>query len=485
MSFDQKEIFSLMYKLARLIVPDTRVENDSEGPVHIPLDRMYGPMTMRSLMKFPIGGVEERMPRPIIKAMGMVKKAAAEANKMNGMEERLCEAISKACDDVISGKLYDEEHFPLVIWQAGSGEHTNMNVNEVVCNRAIEIIGGQMGTREPVDPNEHVNLSQSPNDTFSTAVRIAVAMELQEKMYPALRTFVDLLGKKSSAWAVIVKIGRTHLMDAVPLTLGQEFSGYCQQLTNGRARLDSALDRLYELPMGGHEVGTGLNTKQGFDETCIKRIAQISCLPFVKSPNFFESLSTCDALVELHGELNTIATSLMKIVNDIRLLASGPRSGLGELILPENETVNPLVPGTVIPSQCDAISMICAQVMGNHVAVSMGACSGHFQLNAFMPMIAANVLRSITLLGDGMRSFCTNCLEGIEPHNANIEKFTKISLMLVTALSPHIGYERSAAIARAAHRNGTTLKQEAMNAGIDIDDFKKWVQINDMLQPSD
>ncbi|XP_020800117.1 fumarate hydratase, mitochondrial-like [Drosophila serrata] len=485
MSFDQKEIFSLMYKLARLIVPDTRVEFDSMGPVHIPLDRMYGPMTMRSLMKFPIGGVEERMPRSIIKAMGVVKKAAAEANKGCGMEERLCEAISKACDDVISGKLYDEEHFPLVIWQSGSGEHTNMNVNEVVCNRAIEILGGQMGTKEPVDPNEHVNFSQSPNDAFSTAVRIAVAMELQENLYPALRTFIDLLCKKMHDWESIVKIGRTHMMDAVPLTLGQEFSGYYQQLTNGRDRLDSALSRLYELPIGGNDVGTGLNTKEGFEETCIKRIAEISSLPFVKSPNVFESMSTCDALVELHGQLNTIAASLLKIANDIRLLASGPRSGLGELHLPQSEPAIPLSPGIVIPSQCEALTMICAQVMGNHVAVSVGASSGQFQVNAFMPMIGANVLRSVTILGDGMRSFCANCLEGIEPNTCRIDKFTKTSLMLVTALSPHIGYERSAAIAMAAHRNGTTLKQEALNAGIESEEFIKWVQINNMLHPSD
>ncbi|XP_052850783.1 probable fumarate hydratase, mitochondrial [Drosophila gunungcola] len=484
MSFDQKEIFSLMYKLARLIVPDTRVEYDSMGAMHIPLDRMYGPQTLRSLIKFPIGGVEERMPRPLIKAMGIVKKAAAETNKINCLEEKLCDAISKACDDVISGKLYEEEHFPLVIWQDGCGEHTNMNVNEVICNRAIEILGGQVGTKEPVDPDEHVNLSQCSHDTFNTAARIAVAMQLQEKMYPSLRTFIDLLAKKSSDWRDVVKIGRTHLMDAVPLSLGQEFSGYQQQLVNGRTRLDSALCRLYQLPMGGSMVGTKVNTTQRFSEQCIKRIADLTFLPFVESPNFFESMSACDALVELHGELNTIAASVMKIVNDVRFLASGPRNGFGELSLPEIEPGCAIMPGVVKPSQCEALTMICAQVMGNQVAVSMGASSGHFQLNTFVPMIASNVLRSITLLGDGMKSFCSHCLEGLEPNKSRIETIMKHSLMLVTALSPHIGYERSAAIAMAAHQNGTTLEQEALNAGIEREDYKEWVQPSKMLGPA-
>lgn len=417
--------------------------------------------------------------------MGVVKKAAAEANKINGLEECLSEAISKACDDVISGKLYDDEHFPLVIWQAGSGEHTNMNINEVVCNRAIEILGGQMGTKEPVDPHEHVNLSQSPHDVFSSAVNIAVAMELQERLYPALRNFIDMLARKSNDWVDIIKIGRTHLMDAVPLTLGQQFSGYQQQLLNGRSRLDSALCRLYELPIGGRDVGTGLDTQKGFGELCVQRIAEITFLPFVKSPNYFESLSTCDALVELHGELNTIAGSLMKIANDIRFLGSGPRCGLGELSLPENEPGSSIMPGKVNPTQCEMLTMICAQVQGNHVAVTVGGCNGHFQLNAFAPMIAANVLQSITLLGDGMKSFCTFCLDGIVPNKENIDSIMKNSLMLATALSPHIGYEKTAAIARAAHKNGTTLKQEVLAAGIELDDFKEWVQIRKMLAPED
>lgn len=472
-----------MYKLARLIVPDTRVEYDAQGAIHVPLDRMYGPLTMRSLTKFPIGGTEERMPRSVIRAMGMVKKAAAESNKVNGMEERLCDAISEACDEVISGKLYDEEHFPLVIWQSGSGDHTNCNVNEVIANRAIKILGGLMGTKEPVDPIEHVNLGQSAHDTFATAVRVAVAMDLQEKLYPSLRMFAELLGKKSEEWKDIIKTGRTHLMDAVPLTLGQEFSGYQQQICNGRCRLDGSLSRLYKLPIGGTFVGTGYSTVKGFNERCAKRLAELSFLPFVCSPNCFESMSSCDALVELHGELNTIAVSTMKIANDIRFLASGPRCGLGELILPENEPGSSIMPGKVNPTQCEAMTMICAQIMGNEAAISIGGSSGHFQLNTFLPMIVSNVLRSITLLGDGINSFCVNCLKGAEPNKDRIASNMMESLMLVTALSPHIGYEKAAAIAMAAHQNGTTLRKECTKAGIDKQDYDHWVRPEKMLSP--
>ncbi|XP_026844003.1 fumarate hydratase, mitochondrial [Drosophila persimilis] len=484
MSFDQKEIFSLMYKLARLIVPDTRVEYDSMGAIHVPLDRLYGPQTMRSLLKFPIGGVNERMPRPIIIALAIVKKAVAETNKMSGLEERLCDAISKACDDIISGKLYDEDHFPLVIWQAGSGRHTNMNVNEVICNRAIEILGGQKGTKTPVDPDEHVNLSQSSNDSFSAAINIAVAMQLRDKLYPALTLIIELLNNKVNQWKDIIKIGRTHLMDAVPLTLGQEFSGYKQQQANCRERLDTALTRLYQLPLGGTTVGTGLNTKKGFAAECVKRVADLTSLPFVNSPNMFESISSCDALVEVHGELNTLAASTMKMANDIRFLGSGPRCGLAELKLPENEPGSSIMPGKVNPTQCEALTMICAQVMGNQVAVTLGGCNGHFQLNDFMPMIASNVLRSITLLGDGIKSFCKNCLSNIEPNTDKINTIMSQSLMLVTALSPHVGYERSAAIAKAAHQSGTTLREEAINAGISADDFDEWVRPDKMLGPN-
>ncbi|XP_034134618.1 probable fumarate hydratase, mitochondrial [Drosophila guanche] len=484
MSFDQKEIFSLMYKLARLIVPDTRLEHDSMGSMHVPLDRLYGPQTMRSLLKFPIGGVAERVPRALIIALAIVKKAVAETNKMFGLEERLSVAISQACDDIISGKLYDEEHFPLVIWQSGSGSHTIMNVNEVICNRAIGILGGQLGTRNPVDPDEHVNRSQSSNDGFSTAINIAVAMQLRDKLYPALMLMIELLDKKSSQFKDIIKIGRTHLMDAVPLTLGQEFSGYRQQLVNCRKRLDTGLSRLYQLPLGGTTVGSGLNTKKGFADECLKGVAKITNLPFVNAPNMFESISACDAIVEVHGELNSLAASTMKIANDIRFLGSGPRCGFSELKLPENEPGSSIMPGKINPTQCEALTMICAQVMGNQVAVTIGGCNGNFQLNAYMPMIASNVLRSITLLGDGIKSFSNNCLSSIEPNLVRINTIMSESLMLVTALSPHVGYERSAAIAKAAHKNGTTIREEALKAGISTDDFDKWVRPEKMLGPN-
>ncbi|XP_022222564.2 probable fumarate hydratase, mitochondrial [Drosophila obscura] len=484
MSFDQKEIFSLMYKLARLIVPDTRVEYDSMGAIHVPLDRLYGPQTMRCLLKFPIGGVNERMPRPLIIALAIIKKAVAEANKMFGLEERLCEAISQACDDIISGKLYDEEHFPLVIWQSGSGTHTNMNVNEVICNRAIEILGGQLGTKKPVDPDDHVNRSQSSNDTFSTAINIAVVMQLRDKLYPALSLIIDILDKKSNQCKDIIKIGRTHLMDAVPLTLGQELSGYKQQLVNCRERLDTSLSRLYQLSLGGTTVGTGFNTKKGLAAECVKGVSKITSLPFVDAPNLFESISSCDAIVEVHGELNTLAASTMKIANDIRFLGSGPRCGLAELKLTENEPGSSIMPGKTNPTQCEALTMICAQVMGNQVAVTIGGCSGNFQLNCFMPMIASNVLRSITLLGDGIKSFSNNCLSSIEPNIVRINNIMSESLMLVTALSPHVGYERSAAIAKAAHQNNTTLREEAIIAGISKDDFDQWVRPDKMLGPN-
>ncbi|ALC45215.1 CG31874 [Drosophila busckii] len=483
MSFDQKEMFNLMYKLARLTVPDTRVEYDSMGPVSVPLDRLFGPQTMRSVMNFQIGGMEERMPRPIIVALGMLKKAAALANQDLGLDPKVAEAISSAADEVISGKLYDEHHFPLVIWQAGSGAHTNMNVNEVICNRAIELLGGQMGSKNPVDPHEHVNKFQCSNDGFSSAVNIAVAMELQEKLYPALRRVIDTLGQKQQLWKDIIKIGRTHLMDAVPLTLGQEFSGYKQMMTHSRERLDSALSRLYQLSLGGCLVGTGYISPKDFSSKCVKQIATITGLPFVNAPNLFEALGCRDELVELHGVLNAIAASTMKIANDIRFLGSGPRCGLGELQLPENEPGSSIMPGKVNPTQCEAITMICAQIMGNQVAVSVGGANGHFELNAFMPLIASNVLRSIVLLSDGLEALNKNCLEGIQANTARIKSIMNESLMLVTALNPHIGYDRAALIAKTAHANGTTLRQEAINEGITGADFDNWVRPENMLGP--
>ncbi|XP_060658239.1 probable fumarate hydratase, mitochondrial [Drosophila nasuta] len=484
MSFDQKEMFSLMYKLARLTQKDTRVEHDSLGPVNVPLDRLYGSQTMRSLTMFPIGGVEERMPRAIIIALGIIKKACAEVNREFGLETEISDAIVKAAEEIVSGKLYDEEHFPLAIWQTGCGAHTNENVNEVISNRAIELLGGQIGSKDPVDPHTHVNMGHSTNDSYSSAINIAVAMQLQEKLFPALRLTIDILAKKSEMWKDIIKIGRTHLMDAVPLTLGQEFSGYRQMMTNCFTRLNSALPNLYQLSLGGTMVGTGLLSPEDFGPRCIKRIADITSLPFVSATNLFEAIGSRDCLVELHGELNSIAVSLMKIANDIRFMGSGPRCGLGELSLPENEPGSSIMPGKVNPTQCEAITMICAQVMGNQVAVSVGGYNGHFQLNAFMPLIASNVMRSINLLSDGLHTFCNNCLDGLRPNMDKIKKIMSESLMLVTALSPFIGYDRAAAIAKAAHQNGTTLKQESVRAGIVETDFDQWVNPAKMLGPT-
>ncbi|KAH8307001.1 hypothetical protein KR044_003136 [Drosophila immigrans] len=484
MSFDQKEMFCLMYKLARLSQTDTRVEYDSMGPVNVTLDRLYGPQTMRSVNMFPIGGVEERMPRLIIIALGIIKKAAADVNRDNGLDADVYDAISRATDDVISGKLYDEQHFPLGIWQAGSGADSNANVNEVISNRAIELMVGQIGSKDPVHPRDHVNMGHGSNDSFSSAINIAVAMQLQEKLFPALRRVVTALAKKEEAWKNIIKIGRTHLMDAVPLTLGQEFSGYRQMIANDFIRLDSALTHLYQLPLGGTSVGTGLHSSKDFGPCCVKRIAAITKLPFVPAANAFEAIASRDCLVEVHGELNSIAVSTMKIANDIRFMGSGPRCGLGELSLPENEPGSSIMPGKVNPTQCEAMTMICAQVMGNQVAVTVGGFSGHFQLNTFMPLIASNVLRSITLLSDGLTTFCKNCIDGIQPNMEKIGKIMSESLMLVTALSPKIGYDQAATIAKTAHHNGTTLRQEAVRAGVSEEDFDSWVNPADMLGPT-
>ncbi|XP_032575245.1 probable fumarate hydratase, mitochondrial [Drosophila sechellia] len=463
---------------------ETRQESDTLGPMEVPMDRYYGAQTMRCLINFRIGGEEERMPRQIIQAMGMLKKAAAETNQEFGLDPKLSTAISNAADDVISGKLYDEGHFPLPIWQTGSGTQSNMNSNEVIGNRAIELLGGRIGTKDPVHPNDHVNKSQSSNDTFPSAIHIAVATALTKDLRPAVTALRDSLQAKSNEWKDIIKIGRTHTQDAVPLTLGQEFSGYAQQLTNGLQRIDAVLPRVYQLALGGTAVGTGLNTRRGFAEKCVKRIAQLSGLPFVVAPNFFEALACRDAMVEVHGALNVLAVSLMKVTNDIRFLGSGPRCGLGELFLPENEPGSSIMPGKVNPTQCEAMTMICAQVMGNHVAVSVGGANGHFELNVFKPLIASNVLRSIKLLADGCISFNCNCVKGIKPNKEKLAKIVNESLMLVTALNPHIGYDKSAQIAKAAHKNGTTLKVEALNAGISEKDFNEWVRPEKMLGPS-
>ncbi|XP_037914282.1 fumarate hydratase, mitochondrial-like isoform X2 [Hermetia illucens] len=460
-----------------------RVESDTFGELKVPADKYYGAQTMRSKINFPIGGRTERMPEPVVKAMGILKKAAAEVNKEYGLDAKVSDAISKAADDVISGKLY-EDHFPLVIWQTGSGTQTNMNVNEVISNRAIELLGGKLGSKNPVHPNDHVNKSQSSNDTFPTAIHISVAMELNCNLKPALKILHDALKQKSDEFKDIIKIGRTHTMDAVPLTLGQEFSGYVQQVAYAIDRVDAVLPRVYELALGGTAVGTGLNTRIGFAEKCAKRIAELTSMPFVSAPNKFEALAARDSMVEVSGCLNTIATSFMKIANDIRFLGSGPRCGLGELSLPENEPGSSIMPGKVNPTQCESLTMLSAQVMGNHVAVTIGGSNGHFELNVFKPLIVSNVLRSIRLLSDGARTFTSNCVVGIKPNRDRIAKIMHESLMLVTALNPHIGYDKSAQIAKKAHKEGTTLKEAAIALGhLTEEQFKEWVRPEEMLGP--
>nr|CAH7759421.1 unnamed protein product [Callosobruchus chinensis] len=460
-----------------------RIEKDTFGELKVPVDKYYGAQTVRSVMNFPIGGEYERMPYPVITAMGILKKAAALVNKEYGLDPKIADAISKAADDVISGKLYCD-HFPLVIWQTGSGTQTNMNTNEVISNRAIEILGGKMGSKDPVHPNDHVNKSQSSNDTFPAAMHIAVGMEIEHTLMPGLKMLTESLEKKSKEFEKIIKIGRTHTQDAVPLTLGQEFSGYVQQMKFAIDRVNATLPRLYMLALGGTAVGTGLNTRKGFAEKCAAKISELTGLPFVKAPNFFEALACHDAMVEVSGALNVIACSLMKIANDIRFLGSGPRCGLGELSLPENEPGSSIMPGKVNPTQCEAITMVAAQVMGNHVAATVGGSNGHFELNVFKPMIVANVLRSIRLIGDSSKCFATNCVDGIKANEDKINKLLHESLMLVTALNPHIGYDKAALIAKTAHKENSTLKATAIKLGILTEEqFKEWVKPEEMLGP--
>ncbi|XP_013184998.1 fumarate hydratase, mitochondrial-like [Amyelois transitella] len=461
-----------------------RKEKDTFGELDVPDDKLYGAQTVRSVMNFPIGGIEERMPYPVIIAFGILKKAAAKVNIEFGLDQKIADAIITACDDVISGKLYREEHFPLVIWQTGSGTQSNMNTNEVISNRAIQILGGTLGSKTPVHPNDHVNKSQSSNDTYPTAMHIAVAMELRDRLMPGLVALKETLSNKSKEFDKIIKIGRTHLMDAVPLTLGQEFSGYVTQLEFGIQRVCACLPRLHYLALGGTAVGTGLNTRIGFAEKCAEEIAKLTGIPFETAPNKFEALAAHDAMVEVSGALNTIAVSLMKIVNDIRLLASGPRCGLAELLLPENEPGSSIMPGKVNPTQCESLTMIAAQVMGNHVACTVGGSNGHFELNVFKPMMVANVLRSITLIGDGCQAFNKNCAVGIEANTKQIDKIMRESLMLVTALNPHIGYDKAAQIAKTAHKEGGNLKETAIKLGIlTAEQFDQWVKPENMLGP--
>ena len=459
----------------------TRNESDSFGTLKVPADKYWGAQTQRSLGNFKIGN--EILPVPLIRALGIVKQAAAKANIDNGtLEAKLGNAIIQAAQEVVEGKRND--HFPLVVWQTGSGTQSNMNANEVIANRAIEILGGTMGTKDPVHPNDHVNRGQSSNDTFPTAMHIAAVEQIVHVLQPGITTLKDALQKHASAWNDIIKIGRTHLQDATPLTLGQEFSGYVTQLDYALERIQTTLPRLYLLAQGGTAVGTGLNAPVGFDEAFAKEVADITGLPFQTAPNKFESLAAHDAIVECSGALTTIAASLFKIANDMRLLGSGPRSGLGELMLPANEPGSSIMPGKVNPTQCEAMTMVCAQVIGNNAAISFAGTQGHFELNVFKPVLAYNLLQSIRLIGDACVSFAEKCVAGTEPNRARIAELMERSLMLVTALAPHIGYDKATEIAKSAHANGTTLREEAVRLGyVSAEDFDKIVRPQDMVAP--
>ncbi|MEM8770570.1 MAG: class II fumarate hydratase [Pseudomonadota bacterium] len=460
---------------------DTRTESDSFGELSVPTDKYYGAQSARSLINFPIG--VETMPAPLIRALGIVKRSAALANvALDNIEPDLGKAIADAAGEVAEGKLND--HFPLSVWQTGSGTQSNMNTNEVVANRAIEMLGGEIGSKDPVHPNDHVNRSQSSNDTFPTAMHIAAAEEIIHSLAPALQTLRNALNDKAHAFKDIIKIGRTHLQDATPLTLGQEFSGYVQMVANGIERIDGVLPRLYALAQGGTAVGTGINAKVGFAEKFAEEVSSYTKLPFVTAPNKFEALGTHDAMVEAHGALNEVAVSLFKIANDIRLLGSGPRSGLGEIALPENEPGSSIMPGKVNPTQCEAMTMVCAQVMGNNATVSFAGSQGHFELNVFKPVIAYNVLQSIRLLADAANSFTDKCVAGIVANEDRIKDLMEKSLMLVTALAPEIGYDNATKIAKTAHKNGTTLREEAVKLGfVSEEDYDRIVKPEKMIKP--
>ena len=463
---------------------DYRIERDSMGEMQVPVGAYYGSQTARSLDNFRIGG--ERMPIEIIRAFGILKKAAALTNlDMGLLSEDLCQLICQAADEVINGRL--DDHFPLVVWQTGSGTQSNMNVNEVIANRAIELVGGELGSKTPVHPNDHVNMSQSSNDTFPAAMSIAVIEQLHARLVPSLAILKLALSTKSAEFRDIVKIGRTHLMDATPLTLGQEFSGYARQIGNAIMRVKDVAPQVAELALGGTAVGTGLNTKKGYAENVAKKIAEITGHPeYVTAPNKFEALAAHDAMVMCHGVLKTIACAFMKIANDIRWLGSGPRCGLGELLLPENEPGSSIMPGKVNPTQCEAMTMVAAQVLGNDVTVNVAGASGNFELNVFKPVIAYNVLQSIRLLSDAAESFREKCVAGIEANRPVIERHLNNSLMLVTALNSRIGYDQAATIAKAAHHNGTTLREEAIQSGLLTgEEFDACVDPRKMLGPSD
>jgi len=460
---------------------ETRTETDTFGPLEVPADRYWGAQSQRSLGNFAIGW--EKQPTAVVRALGIVKRAAAETNMALGrLDPRIGQAIVNAAQEVIEGKL--DAHFPLAVWQTGSGTQSNMNANEVISNRAIEMLGGVMGSKSPVHPNDHVNMSQSSNDTYPTAMHIAAAEEVTHHLVPSLQTLRNALNDKAQAWKAIIKIGRTHTQDATPLTLGQEFSGYAQQVQNGLYRIEMSLPMLMQLAQGGTAVGTGLNAPVGFAEMVADKIAQITGLPFTSAPNKFEALAAHDALVFTHGAINTVAASLFKIANDIRLLGSGPRSGLGELALPENEPGSSIMPGKVNPTQCEALTMVCVQVFGNQSTMTFAGASGHFELNVYNPVMAYNFLQSSRLLGDAASSFTEHCVVGIQAREDNIKAALDRSLMLVTALAPKIGYDAAAKIAKTAHKNGTTLRQEAVGGGYVTEaEFDAIVRPEDMLGP--
>ena len=458
---------------------DTRMESDSFGPIAVPAQRLWGAQTQRSLIHFAISG--ERQPRELLHALALVKRASAAVNhKLGLLDEKKTKAILAAADEVLEDK--HPEEFPLVVWQTGSGTQSNMNMNEVLANRASELLGGQRGEGRLVHPNDDVNKSQSSNDVFPTAMHVAAVVALQQRLLPALELLRQTLADKSTAFADIVKIGRTHLQDATPLTLGQEISGWVAQLSHGAAHVQAALPHLNELALGGTAVGTGLNAPKGYAEAVAKELARLTGENLVTAPNKFEALASCDALVHAHGALKTLAASLMKIANDVRWLASGPRSGIGEIRIPENEPGSSIMPGKVNPTQCEALTMACAQVLGNDVAINVGGSSGNFELNVFRPMVAHNFLQSVRLLADGMRSFNDHCAVGIEPNRERIDELVERSLMLVTALNPHLGYDKAATIAKKAHQEGSTLRAAAIASGhLTAQQFDAWVVAKNMV----
>ncbi|WP_295895813.1 class II fumarate hydratase [uncultured Bartonella sp.] len=459
----------------------TRTETDTFGPIEVPSDHYWGAQTERSLHNFKIGG--EKQPIALIHALGIIKKAAAMANmKANKLSPELGKAIIAAADEVIDGKL--DDNFPLVVWQTGSGTQTNMNVNEVISNRAIEMLGGEMGSKKPVHPNDHVNMSQSSNDSFPTAIHISAALQTVNKLFPAIDHLTLALKDKEKEFAQIIKIGRTHTQDATPVTLGQEFSGYRAALEHNRKRIELALQDVLKLAQGGTAVGTGLNAPIGFDKNFVEAVTDITGVAFETADNKFEALASHGAIANFHGSLNALATDLFKIANDIRFLGSGPRCGLGELSLPENEPGSSIMPGKVNPTQCEAMTMVACQVFGNETTVTVAASQGHFELNVYKPVIAFNVLQSIKILAECMVSFADHCVKGIKANEARIHDLLEKSLMLVTALAPAIGYDKAAKIAKTAHKNGTTLREEALKAGVSEEDYNRLVRPENMIHPN-